>query len=343
LPNRIIMAPLTRCRATSDHLATSLMAEHYAQRASAGLIIAEATMVIERTSAFQTEPGLYNDSQVEAWQAVTSAVHKRGGRIFVQLWHGGRACHPFLNCGEQPVSASPVAITNDLTHTPEGKVPYVVPRVLEDHELPGLVDHFRSAAINALEAGFDGVEIHGANGYLLDQFLRDGCNQRSGAYGGSFANRARLLFEVLQAVSSVWGADRVGVRLSPLSTFNSMGETDPFALTLWLARRLNSLNLAYVHFIRGDVLGELSGDVLTPMRNEYQGTLICNLRYSPDEAEGAIAEGQIDAVAFGTAYIANPDLVARIQAGGPFNDPNPSTFYKPGAVGYTDYPTLSKR
>ncbi|MGD9947177.1 MAG: alkene reductase [Desulfobulbus sp.] len=340
LPNRIIMAPLTRCRATSEHVPTPLMAEYYGQRASAGLIIAEATMVMDKTSAFQTEPGLYNQIQVEAWRAITNSVHKKGGRIFVQLWHGGRACHPLLNSGAQPVSASPVSITNDLTHTPEGKVPYVIPRFLEDDELPGIVANFKKAAINALDAGFDGVEIHGANGYLLDQFLRDGCNQRSGAYGGSLENRARLLLEVLQAVCDIWGSNRVGVRLSPLSTFNSMAESDPVGLTVWLARRLNSLKLAYVHLIRGDVLGNLSGDVLTPMRREYKGTLICNLRYSPAEAEAAIAEVQIDAVAFGTTYIANPDLPERIRVGGPFNLPNPSTFYKPGPMGYTDYPTL---
>lgn len=340
LPNRIIMAPLTRCRATVDHVPTPLMARYYGQRASAGLIVAEATMVQEGHCAFQTEPGLYNQVQVEAWRGVTTAVHERGGRIFVQLWHGGRACHPLLNNGAQPVSASAVAITNDLTHTPAGKVAYVEPRALGDEELPGIVSSFKRAAENAQMAGFDGVELHGANGYLLDQFLRDGCNRRTGRYGGSMANRGRLLLEVLEAVCQVWGADRVGVRLSPLSSFNSMGESDPVALTAWLAQRLNPMGLAYLHLIRGDVLGNLQGDVLTPMRREYEGVLIVNLHYTPDEAEAAVASGQSDAVAFGTAYIANPDLPERIRAGGPFNVPNPSTFYKPGPVGYTDYPFL---
>jgi len=343
LPNRILMAPLTRCRATPDHVPTPLMAQYYAQRSGAGVIIAEATMVMENTSAFQTEPGLYNKAQVKGWRAVTNAVHDQGGRIFVQLWHGGRACHPLLNFGEQPVSASPVAITNDVTHTPKGKVPYVVPREVEDVEIPRIVDGFRMAAAFAQDAGFDGIEIHGANGYLLDQFLRDGCNQRQGKYGGLLENRARLLFEVLHGVCEVWPSDRVGVRLSPLSSFNSMGESDPVALTRWLGRHLNDLDLAYIHLIRGDVLGALRGDVLTPMRSVYKGTLVSNLRYSPDEAETSIARGLVDAVAFGTSYIANPDLVERIRIGGPFNIPNPTTFYKPGAAGYIDYTTLSEK
>ena len=340
LPNRIIMAPLTRCRATHEHIPTPLMAKYYAQRSGAGLIIAEATMVMDNTSAFQTEPGLYNHAQIAAWRKITEHVHQQGGLIFVQLWHGGRACHPFLNAGKQPVSASPVAITNALAHTGEGKVPHVVPRALEDWEVPGIVDSFAQAAVNAQKAGFDGVEIHGANGYLIDQFLRDGCNQRSGIYGGSFENRARLLLEVLKAVSTVWSSDRIGVRISPLSSFNSMGETDPFALTRWLARCLNSLHLAYVHLIRGDVLDILPGEVLSCMRNEYTGTLIGNLRFTSKEADAAIADGQIDAVAFGTPFIANPDLPRRIRLGSALNTPCPSTFYRPGQEGYTDYPFL---
>jgi len=340
LPNRICMAPRTRCRADRDHVPTPLMAEHYAQRASAGLIIAEATMVMAGHSAFQTEPGIYNAPQIEGWRQVTEAVHARDGRIFLQLWHGGRACHPLINGGIEPVSASAVAITNDITHTPEGKANYVEPRVLRDDELPGIVDAFKLAAANAQKAGFDGLELHGANGYLLDQFLRDGCNQRSGPYGGSIENRAKLLLEVLDAVSSVWGSDRVGVRLSPLSSFNSMGDTDPVALGSWLGNRLNTCYLAYVHLIRGDVMGILQGDVLTPFRQQYRGTLIANLRYTAAEAEEAIGAGRFDAIAFGTAYIANPDLPERIRAGAPLNAPNPSTFYKPGPEGYVDYPFM---
>lgn len=341
LPNRICMAPLTRCRADRDHVPTQLMAEHYAQRASAGLIIAEATMVQAGQSAFQTEPGIYSAAQIDGWRRVTEAVHARGGRIFLQLWHGGRACHPLINGGIEPVSASAIAITNDITHTPEGKANYVVPRVLHDDELPAIVALFGQAAANALAAGFDGIEIHGANGYLIDQFLRDGCNRRTGPYGGPVENRARLLLEVLAAVGVVWGSERVGLRLSPLSSFNSMGDSDPIGLARWLAERLNACNLAYVHLIRGDVLGEVQGDVLTPFRQRYQGVLIANLHYTAAEAEAAIAAGQCDAVAFGTAYIANPDLPERIRAGAPLNTPNPSTFYKPGPAGYTDYPFMT--
>ncbi len=340
VPNRIFMAPLTRCRADGNHVPTALMAEQYAQRASAGLIIAEATMVMAGNCAFQTEPGIYNQAQVDAWRAVTDAVHAKGGRIFLQLWHGGRACHPLLNGGDQPVSASPVAITNDLTHTKDGKTTYAVPRALRDDELPAIVEGFRMAAANAKAAGFDGVEVHGANGYLLDQFLRDGCNQRTGPYGGPVENRARLLLEVLEAVGSVWGSDRVGLRLSPISSFNSMGDSDPVGLTVWLGKRLNACNLAYVHLIRGDVMGELQGDVVTPMREHYQGVLVGNFHYTPEEAETAVASGQVDAVAFGVPYIANPDLPERIKAGAPLNAANPTTFYKPGPAGYIDYPFL---
>ncbi len=340
LPNRILMAPLTRCRADRNHVPTALMAEHYAQRAGAGLIIAEATMVMAGQCAFQTEPGIYNQMQIDGWRAITEAVHAQGGRIFLQLWHGGRACHPLLNDGVQPVSASSLAITNDITHTPEGKQNYVVPRELHDDELPAIVQGFQQAAVNAQAAGFDGVEIHGANGYLLDQFLRNGCNTRSGPYGGSIENRARLLLEVLAGVCSVWGSDRVGLRLSPISSFNSMGDSDPVALACWLADRLSDCNLAYLHLIRGDVMGELEGDVLTPVRERYQGVLVSNLRYTAAEAEMAIGAGLIDAVAFGTSFIANPDLPARIKVGAPLNTPNPSTFYKGGPVGYTDYPFL---
>jgi N-ethylmaleimide reductase len=341
LPNRILMAPLTRCRADRDHVPTPLMAEHYSQRASAGLIIAEATMVQAGHSAFQTEPGIFNAAQVEGWQRVTEAVHAKGGRIFLQLWHGGRACHPLINGGTQPISASPIAITNDITHTPKGKANYVVPRELQDSELPDIVEAFRLAAANARAAGFDGIEIHGANGYLIDQFLRDGCNHRTGLYGGPLVNRARLLLEVLEAVGSVWGSDRVGLRLSPISSFNSMGDSDPVVLACWLAERLNACDLAYVHLIRGDVMGELHGDVLTPFRQRYQGPLIANLRYTASEADEAVGTGKCNAVAFGTSFLANPDLPQRIRVHSPLNTPIPSTFYKPGPEGYTDYPFLS--
>jgi N-ethylmaleimide reductase len=340
LPNRILMAPLTRCRAEAEHVPGDLMAAHYAQRASAGLIIAEATMAMANCSAFATEPGIYSPAQVAGWRKTTEAVHAAGGQIVLQIWHGGRACHPFFNKGIQPVAPSPLAITNDEIHTPEGKKAHAVPRALEDSEIPSIIEGFRMAAANAKAAGFDGVEVHGANGYLLDEFLRDGANQRSGAYGGSIAHRARLLLEVLTAVCEVWGSDRVGLRVSPLNSYNSMVDSDPIALSTWLATRLNDFNLAYFHVMRSDFLQQQQGDVMTPIRECYRGVLIGNMGYTADEAAAAIADGKLDAVAFGTRFLANPDLPRRIQLNAPLNDPNPATFYSPGPVGYTDYPGL---
>ncbi len=341
LANRILMAPLTRCRAEEGHVPGALMAEYYAQRASAGLIIAEATMAMEGHSAFWKEPGIYSDAQVAGWKKVTDGVHAAGGRIALQIWHGGRACHPLLNGGRQPVAPSAIAISNDEVHTPEGKQPYTVPRELRDDELPGIVAGFAHAAAQARAAGFDGVEVHGANGYLLDEFLRDGANRRSGPYGGPVENRARLLLEVLDAVCEVWGSERVGLRISPLNSFNSMIDSDPVGLASWLARRLNEYRLAYLHLMRGDFFSQQQGDVLTPVREQYTGVLIGNMGYSADEASAAIAAGQLDAVAFGTAFLANPDLPERIRAQAPLNAPDPATFYSPGPAGYTDYPFWS--
>lgn len=340
-PNRIFMAPMTRCRADAEHVPTALMSEYYAQRATAGLIIAEATMAMENNSAFWREPGIHSPAQVAGWKQTTDAVHAAGGRIFLQIWHGGRACHPLLNGGAQPVAPSAIAITGDEVLTPQGKQPYVIPRELRDDELPGIVAGFRKAAENAQAAGFDGVEVHGANGYLLDEFLRDGANKRSGPYGGSLENRARLLFEVIAAVSSVWGSDRVGLRLSPLNSYNSMIDSDPIGLATWLAERLNDFALAYLHVMRADFFQQQSGDVLTPVRANYQGTLIGNMGYTASEAAQAIGEGRLDAVAFGSSFLANPDLPARIQAGAALNKPNPGTFYTPGPAGYTDYPAMT--
>lgn len=339
LANRIWMAPLTRCRTEAGHVSGPLMAEHYAQRASAGLIVAEATMVQEGNSAFWHEPGIYNAAQVEGWRLTTDAVHRAGGRIVLQLWHGGRACHPLLNGGRQPVAPSPLAITGDEVHTPEGKQPYVVPRELADDELPAIVEGFALAARNAMAAGFDGVEVHGANGYLLDAFLRDGSNRRSGPYGGPVDHRARLLLEVLEAVAAE--TPLMGLRLSPLNGFNAMVDSDPIGLSSWLAERLNDLPLAYLHVMRGDFLGQQQGDVLTPIREHYQGVLVANMGYSAAEAEAAIAAGAVDAVAFGTPFLANPDLPDRFRLGAPLNQADPATFYTPGPAGYTDYPTLN--
>ncbi len=339
LPNRVLMAPLTRSRAEEGHIPGPLMAEYYSQRASAGLIIAEATMAMEGHSAFIREPGIHSAAQVEGWTRTTEAVHARGGRIVLQIWHGGRACHPLLNNGLQPVAPSAIAISGDQIHTPQGKVDYVVPRALADDELPAIVAGFRLAARHAIAAGFDGVEVHGANGYLLDEFLRDGSNQRSGPYGGPIENRARLLLEVIEAVRAE--TELVGLRLSPLNSYNAMRDSDPVALASWLADHLNGTGLAYLHLMRGDFLQQQLGDVLTPVRERFQGVLIANMGYTAAEANAAIAAGAIDAVAFGTAFLANPDLPERLRSGAPLNTPDPATFYSLGPTGYTDYPFLS--
>jgi N-ethylmaleimide reductase len=341
LPNRMLMAPLTRCRADRDHVPSVLMAEHYSQRASAGLIVAEATAAMDGCSAFGAEPGIYNDAQVAGWKQVTDAVHAKGSQIFLQIWHGGRACHPLLNGGKVPVAPSAIAITNDEIHTPNGKFPYTVPRELRDEEIPTIIAGFKAAAVNAKAAGFDGVEIHAANGYLLDEFLRDGSNQRSGDYGGAVENRARLLLEVLDATVAVWDANRVGIRISPLNSFNSMKDSDPIATFSWLAGKLNDYHLAYLHVMRSDFIGEQQGDVMTPIRSIYQGAIVGNMGYSAEEAEAAISDGKIDAVAFGVPFLANPDLPDRFAKNAPLNAPDPTKFYSPGAAGYTDYPYLT--
>ena len=339
LPNRILLAPLTRTRADADHMPNSLMADYYSQRASGGLLITECTMVTEGTSAFIAEPGIYSAEQIEGWKKTTDAVHAKGGRIFMQIWHAGRAAHPDINGGARTVSSSATAIQGEI-HTPAGKVPYTVPHALTLEEIPTLVAAFAQGAKNAIAAGFDGVEVHGANGYLIDQFLRDGCNQRTDAYGGSMENRSRFLFEVLTAVTAAIGADRVGLRLSPLNSYNSMIDSDPIGLVTYLADKLNTFNLAYLHLMRADFFGVQKGDVETIAREKYKGVLIGNMGYTAEEAETAVGAGKLDAVAFGTSFLANPDLPARIQAKAALNPPDSSTFYTPGAKGYTDYVTL---
>lgn len=339
LSNRIWMAPLTRCRAGLEHIPNALMAEYYSQRATAGLIIAEATMAMEGNSAFWQEPGIYSDAQVAGWKLVTDAVHAKGGKIFLQIWHGGRACHPALNGGKTPVAPSAIAIVDEV-HTPEGKLPQVVPHALTDDEIPAIIAGFKKAAINAKAAGFDGVEVHGANGYLLDQFLRDGSNKRTGQYGGSIENRARLMLEVIQAVCEVWDSQQVGLRLSPLNSYNSMIDSNPIEISTWLAKRLNDFNLGYLHVMRGDFFQAQHGDLLTPIREHYKGLLVANMGYSADEAAVTISSGKIDAVAFGTPFLANPDLPTRFKQGAPLNAADPATFYTQSAEGYTDYPAL---
>lgn len=339
LPNRFVMAPLTRTRAPG-HLPNKLMAEYYSQRASTGLLITECTMVTEGTSSFGDDPGIYSQDQIEGWKLTTDAVHKADGRIFMQIWHGGRAAHPLLNGGKEAVAPSAIAIDGE-THTPEGKKPYTVPRALTVDEIKSIVNDFRQGAINAKAAGFDGVEIHGANGYLIDQFLRDSANQRTDEYGGSFENRSRFLFEVIDAVTSVFGSGRVGLRLSPLNSFQSMKDSDPIAWTRFLAEQLNRFDLAYVHLMRADFFGIQQADVVSVAREAYQGHLMVNMGYSPEEANQVIANGQADSVAFGTGILANPDFVERVKKGAELNQPNSDTFYTPGAEGYTDYPFMT--
>lgn len=340
LANRVIMAPLTRCRAEAEHMPTELMAEYYAQRASSGLIIAEATMAMPGCSAFWKEPGIYSEAQILAWKQVTDAVHAKGGKIVLQVWHGGRACHPALNNGKTPVAPSAIAIESEV-HPPEGKLPYTVPDALTLDAIADIVAGFKQAAINAQLAGFDGVEVHGANGYLLDQFLRDGSNKRTDSYGGSIENRAKLLLEVLAATIAVWGSERVGLRISPTNSYNSMQDSNPIALTQWLCQKLNEYNLAYLHVMRGDFFGIQKDSILDTAIEYYQGNLIGNMGYDASEAETAIANKSLAAVAFGVAFIANPDLVARFQTGAALNEADANTFYTEGKAGYTDYPFLA--
>lgn len=342
LPNRVIMSALTRSRADAEHVPTDIMAEYYAQRASAGLILTEATMVMAGNSAFYREPGIYSEAQIAGWKKVTDAVHNAGGRILLQLWHGGRAVHPLLNKGNQPVAPSAVAITGDEVHTPQGKKPYVTPRELRDDEIPEIVNGFRKGAENAKAAGFDGVELHAANGYLLDEFLRDGSNRRSGPYGGPIENRARLLLEVSDAVIDVWGADRVGVRISPLNSYNDMKDSDPVALTTYVATQLSQRGVAFLDLMRTDLLGEQKGDVVTPARQHFTGSLWIGMGYDKASAEQAIVHGQADAIVFGRHYVSNPDLVERMQADAEIVEPAAETLYTQGAEGYVDYPPMAR-
>jgi N-ethylmaleimide reductase len=343
LNNRILMAPLTRCRCEANHVPSDMMIEYYTQRANAGLIIAEATMAIKGNSAFgMREPGIYSEAQIIAWKKITDAVHEKGGKMVLQLWHGGRACHSLLNGGSQPVAPSELPISNDETHTPEGKKPYEIPRALEIEEIPAIIEGFKIAAMNAKKAGFDGVEVHGANGYLLDEFLRDGTNKRTDIYGGSIENRARLLLEVVDAVITVWGAGRVAVRISPLNSFNDMIDSDPIALTKYVGEQLDQRKIAFLDLMRADLLGIQQADILNAARQSFKGAIIGNMGYSPEEAVQNVKEGVLEGVAFGRSYISNPDLVARIKAGAILTEPDQSTFYGGDEKGYTDYPPMTE-
>jgi N-ethylmaleimide reductase len=342
VPNRIFMAPLTRAR-SRDRVPNAMMAEYYRQRASAGLIITEATAISEQGYGWHGAPGIYNDEQVEGWKLVTGAVHEAGGRIFLQLWHMGRASHPDYLHGDRPVGPSAIAAMGEA-HTPTGKKPFVVPRELTVEGIARIVGDYVTATRRAQDAGFDGVEIHGANGYLIDQFLRDSSNTRTDAYGGTVENRSRFLAEVVAAVVVAWSADRTGVRISPTMNEKGMGDRDPIGLFSYVARALNRFGLAYLHAaeaIRPGRLFNPDAPRVTPhIRKAYEGTLVINGGYDKSEAARAIRDREGDAVSFGQKFLANPDLPARLRLDAALNDADASTFYSTGPSGYIDYPSL---
>ncbi len=338
LPNRIIYAPLTRCRAVDRRIPNDLMREYYVQRASAGLIFTEATSVTPMGVGYPDTPGIWSDEQTAAWKNIVDAVHAAGGRIVSQLWHVGRISHPFYLNGELPVSSSAIAPLGQVRVQNHEQTPYVTPRALETAEIPGVIEAYRVGAENAKRAGFDGVEVHGANGYLPDQFLRTGTNTRTDEYGGSLENRARFLLKTTDAAISVWGAGRVGVHLSPRNMDGSGAvDTNPRETFGYVADELGRRKVAYL-FIREGIGG---GERFAPeMKQRFGGPVIANESFTPEEAARVLAEGEADAVSWGKQYLANPDLPERIKRGGPFNEPDTKTFYAPGAHGYTDYPFL---
>jgi len=335
LPNRIVMSPLTRSRAGAERIPNALMAGYYAQRASAGLILSEATAVMPKGVGYADTPGIWSAEQVEGWKLVTKAVHDAGGRILLQLWHVGRISDPIFLDGDLPVAPSAIR--------PEGHVslvrpikPFVTPRALKREEIPGIIEAFRRGAENAMAAGFDGVEIHGANGYLPDQFLQDKTNHRTDDYGGSIENRARMMLEVTDAVISVWGASRVGMHLAPRCDVHDMGDSDPAATFGYVARELGKRGLAFI--CAREALGP---DRLGPqLKQAFGGAFVANQGFTKETANQILAAGEADAVAFGVPFIANPDLSRRMALDAPLNTPRPETFYGAGPEGYTDYPAL---
>ncbi|AXK72104.1 alkene reductase [Lysobacter sp. TY2-98] len=343
MANRIVMAPLTRSRAEAGLVPSPLAVDYYGQRASAGLIITEATQVSWLAQGYISTPGLFTTEQIEGWKKVTDEVHRRGGRIVVQLWHVGRISHTsLLPPGEVPVA--PSAIRADTkTFTPEGFVDVSEPRALGIEEIPGIVEDFRKAARNAIDAGFDGVEVHAANGYLIDQFLRDKTNHRSDAYGGSIENRTRFLHEVVQAVVQEIGADRTGVRIAPVTPSNDIADSNPQPLFERAVERLDALNIAYVHVVEGATGGprDVQPFDYEALRSRFRGAWIVNNGYDLEMAQAAVREGRADAVAFGRLFISNPDLVRRLREGAPLVEPDRDTFYSGGAKGYVDYPALA--
>lgn len=343
LANRIVMAPLTRSRAAAGLVPNELAATYYAQRASAGLIITEATQVSAQAQGYQDTPGLYTPEQIAGWRKVTDAVHAKGGKIFVQLWHVGRVSHVDL----QPGGAAPVAPSAIRAETKifinNGFADASEPRALDISELPAIVNDFRQAAANAITAGFDGVEIHGANGYLLEQFIKDGANQRTDAYGGSIENRARLLLEVTAAIVDEIGAERTGVRISPVSPASGISSTDPQPQYNYITQQLSTLGIAYLHVVEGATGGprDVAPFDYDALRQRFKQTYLANNGYDQTLAAIRLVEGKADLFAFGRLYVANPDLVERLKADAPLASPNPATLFGGGAEGYIDYPTLA--
>ncbi len=339
LPNRVLMSPLTRCRADAGRVPNRLMAEYYVQRASAGLILSEATAVTPMGVGYPDTPGIWSDEQVAGWRLVTEAVHAAGGRIFMQLWHVGRVSDPDYLDGQRPVAPSAIAPAGHVSLLRPQRA-YAVPRALEIEEITAIVEAYRQGAANAKAAGFDGVELHGANGYLLDQFLQDSTNQRSDRYGGSRENRARLLLEATDAAIAIWGAGRVGVHLAPRCDAHSMGDSDPAATFGYVARELGKRKIAFI-FARESLAAPRLGPRL---KAEFGGVYIANEGLTKADAQRLLATGEADAVAFGKAFIANPDLPMRLLRDAPLNAPDPKTFYGYGlpdpVIGYTDYPRL---
>jgi len=344
LANRMVMAPMTRNRAP-DTIPNALMVEYYTQRAAAGLIVTEGSQISPEGVGYPATPGIHSEAQVAGWRAIADAVHAKGGHIFLQLWHVGRISHPSL----QPANALPVSASairpNGETFTGQGMQPFVTPRALTTDEIAAIVGQYAAATANAREAGFDGVEIHAANGYLLDQFLRDGSNQRDDHYGGPIDNRCRFMLEVTEAVCAAWSPDHVGIRLAPLNPFNDMHDSNPQATFTHAVQALNRFGLAYLHVTEmGSDTPGAAGPAfdLAELRKIWQGTYITNAGYDAARAEAAIAEGRADAVAFGVPFLANPDLVERFRQQVPLNAPEVATFYGGDAHGYTDYPTLAQ-
>jgi N-ethylmaleimide reductase len=342
LPNRFVMAPMTRGRADAGGIPNDLMATYYAQRAATGLLVTEATPVCPGGVGWVGAPGIWTAEQEAGWRRVTDAVHGAGGRIFLQLWHMGRVSHPDFLGGALPVGPSAVAAKGETT-TPLGKKPYVTPRALDSAEIPAIVRDFGRATARARAAGFDGVELHGANGYLVDQFLRDGSNRRTDAWGGPVSHRARFLLEVVEAMAAAWAPDRVGVRLSPRGAYNDMADSDPVATFAYAAERLKPYGLAYLHVLEalpGHMMHAPGERVSPSMRKAFGGPFVANGGYTADKAEAALAAGEADLVAFGVPVLANPDFVERVRRGAPMNQPDFATLYTPGPKVYTDYPRL---